>query len=323
MNSACRTASNEKIIFNGPVKGKEQFLDALKNQTIVNLDAKRELEWLKECSDINAKIGLRVNFDLEKLCPNESQCGLEDGRFGFSYECGEFDEALKILMSLNVKLLGIHLHCSSKTRSLNIYRAIAKMAVEIVDKYQLQLDYVDIGGGFFGGVTGKPSFDDYFKMVKEIFNQTHLLDYTIIIVEPGMALIGASVDYVTSVIDVKETPHNHFVTIDGSRIHIDPLMRKTGYTHTIAYNGDVEPNTLAKQTISGFTCMENDRLFTLVDHQALKVGDRIVFEKVGAYTMCLSPLFIQFYPEIYVKTNSEYILARKKISASDFNNLGR
>ena len=39
------------IIYNGPVKGKESFLRACKAGHIVNLDAEREIEWLKEASD--------------------------------------------------------------------------------------------------------------------------------------------------------------------------------------------------------------------------------------------------------------------------------
>ena len=49
----------ENIIFNGPVKGKKEFEEALRQNTIINLDSKRELRWLKECKDIKAKVGLR------------------------------------------------------------------------------------------------------------------------------------------------------------------------------------------------------------------------------------------------------------------------
>ena len=39
----------ERIIFNGPVKGKEEFIDAVENNAIVNIDSHRELEWLLDC----------------------------------------------------------------------------------------------------------------------------------------------------------------------------------------------------------------------------------------------------------------------------------
>lgn len=217
------------IIFNGPAKTYDCFVDALSGGAIVNLDAEREVRWLQQSdckTRANCKVGLRVNFDLEALCPNESQGGAEDGRFGFSCENGRLSEIISLLHKEGIKMSGLHLHCSSKTRSPNIYRAIAETAVNIVKHHQLRLDYIDIGGGFFGGMPGRPSFHDYFEQTKEIFDKEELLHNTNVIIEPGMAIVGAYVDYITSVIDVKKTLHNYFVLLDGSRTHIDPLMKK-------------------------------------------------------------------------------------------------
>lgn len=47
--------------------------------------------------------------------------------------------------------------------------------------------------------------------------------------------------------------------------------------------------------------MEHDRLMKLSNEQELKVGDKIIYEKVGAYTMCLTPLFIKYYPDVYIQ----------------------
>ena len=71
------------------------------------------------------------------------------------------------------------------------------------------------------------------------------------------------------------------------------------------------------QILCGFTCMEGDRFFEL-NEQALEVGDRVIFEKVGAYTMGLSPQFIEFYPPVYAEKNGQIILARKKNTADKF-----
>lgn len=305
----------EKIIFNGPVKGKREMLEALEHGSIVNLDAKRELYWLCECSDIKGKIGLRVNFDLESMCPGETQCGIEDGRFGFSYEKGEFSHALQVLQEQKIPVSGLHLHCSSKTRSVNIYQVIAKMAAKLVREFHLQLEYLDIGGGFFGGVEGKPSFETYFSAIYDIISQEPALAQTNLVIEPGMCLVGAPIDYVTKVVDVKETAHNRFVLLDGSRTHIDPLMRKTGYSWAKT-NRQVRASDISnKQTLCGFTCMENDRFFTLTDSEALQEQDEITFYKVGAYTMGMSPLFIQWFPAVYVKNGSQTVCVRKKWSA--------
>ena len=305
-----------QIIFNGPVKGKKEFIDGIENGAIVNIDSKRELEWLLECNKLcDSMIGLRVNFCLEDYCPGETQCGKEDGRFGFSYETGELKNAILFLLEHKIPLSGLHLHCSSKTRSLNIYKAIAKVVAEIINVYNLKLKYIDIGGGYFGGVAGKPTFDDYFSNVYNILNEKIDLKDINLIVEPGMAIIGASMDYVTSVIDTKKTKNNLFVITDGSRIHIDPLMRKKSYSYKIEYKD--KTNFQCKQILCGFTCMEGDRFFE-IDDLILNEGDKVIFKKVGAYTIGLAPQFIEFHPDIYEVSNNKMSLIQSRRTAEEF-----
>lgn len=309
----------DKIIFNGPVKERSSFEKAIRSGSIVNVDSKRELRWLGEQKTSvkeRATIGLRVNFCLEDFCPGETQCGSEDGRFGFSYECGELEEAIAFLKQNGINLKGLHLHCSSKTRSLRIYEAIAKVASEIIDRYHLELEYVDIGGGYFGGMPGKPSFEEYFSAVHTILGKYTGLN---VIIEPGMSIIGAGIDYITTVIDTKRTANNQFATLDGSRTHVDPFKRKKTYSFDIVKRNECDASLKAddETILCGFTCMEDDRFFS-IKNQQLSIGDKVVFMKVGAYTMGLSPQFIEFHPPVYRITDGGLDIVRKKVSAKGF-----
>ena len=100
---------------------------------------------------------------------------------------------------------------------------------------------------------------------------------------------------------MKDTQFSRFVVTDGSRTNIDPLMTKSSYFHTFETEGD--RSAVHRQIICGYTCMEHDRLFEAVDEPELLPGDRIVYDKVGAYTMCLTPLFIRYFPDVYVRNN--------------------
>lgn len=310
----------DQIIYNGPVKGQESFLRACRAGQIVNLDAEREIRWLEEAA-VDGKtinVGVRVNFDLESMCPGEASGGEEGGRFGFSYETGAFAEVLERLGKIQVvKVTGIHLHCSSKTRSLNIYKAIAEMACRIRKEYQLKLSYVDVGGGYFGGLANKPQYEDYLREMSEILREEFNPEETTLIVEPGTSLICPPIDYVTSVTDIKQTNRNYFVVTDGSRIHVDPLMAKKSYFYHLECQDETRP-TAERQVISGFTCMENDRLFELKGYSALQEGDRIIYEKVGAYTMCLAPLFIGYYPPVYLEDQGKISCIREKWGVKEY-----
>ena len=292
--------AKNQIIYNGPIKTKESFLEALQNECIVNIDSQREVEWLEEVNPDKRTVGIRINFNIEKMCPGQSQCPEEGGRFGFCYENGELSKIIKKLKSKNVRISGLHLHTSSKSRDLDIYRAIAETACRVQKEFGLKLDYIDVGGGFFGGLPTKPQFEEYIVLMEEILSRCFDKCKTKLIVEPGMALIGAPVTYVTSVVDVKDTEFNRFVVTDGTRTSIDPLMTKNSYFHF--FDIDDQRGTHPKQIICGYTCMEHDRLFVEKNGPILRVGDHIIYDKVGAYTMCLTPLFIKYFPDVYVES---------------------
>ena len=313
-----KATSAQHIIYNGVAKTKETFLDSIKNHYIVNIDSESEISWLDEVEASCPGVGIRVNFDLESRCPGQTQCGSEGERFGFCYENGELKRVIDAIEAKGIPVVGLHLHKSSKTRMPDIYRVIAEVSVEIATKYNLNLKYVDIGGGFFGGLTNKPQFPEYFEIVSSILKGRFSPDQTTLIVEPGMALVGAAVDYVSTVTDVKKSTRNNFIFTDGSRIHIDPLMTKKNYFYDLDYNDNKERKTIKRQCITGFTCMEHDRLLEILDGKELFPKDRIIYHKVGAYTMCLSPLFIKWFPAVYVEAEKKIYKVRDKWSTTEF-----
>ena len=116
-----------EILFNGPQK-QDRLLTACWAGATVNLDNLEEVEAVCAAfggGDFAPRLGLRVNFDLEALCPGETTCQGVPGRFGLCLENGDFARALEKLQKAGLPLAGLHLHQSSKSRSLNIFAAIA------------------------------------------------------------------------------------------------------------------------------------------------------------------------------------------------------
>ena len=50
----------------------------------------------------------------------------------------------------------------------------------------------------------------------------------------------------------------------------------------------------------------------------LNIGDYILFHNTGAYSMALSPLFIQYYPYVYVEKIDKILVARKPWNEEDY-----
>ena len=306
------------IIYNGPYKNRESFRAVVQAGGILNMDSKAELEWLKELASQNPdrefSVGIRINFDLEKMCPGETTMKSESGRFGFCYETGVAAEAIRTIREIpNVRLSGLHLHSSSKSRSVKIFESIAAMAVQLKKEFDLSLSYVDMGGGYCGGMKGRPTYKDYIPAIAGVLKEEFKPEETALLVEPGISLISSSFTFVTSVLDARDIKGNRFLITDGSRFNIDATMIKSSYFYHVEYQGEMEERKLLPlQQITGYTCMEVDRLFQLEDAPELLPGDRIVYENVGGYTMSLNPLFIQYFPDVYVEKGQELIRVREK-----------
>lgn len=311
--------STTDIIYNGPMKSKETFIKAIKGNAVVNLESKRELEWLADLPKDNTfDVGIRVNINISHISPEDADGEDDNSRFGFSDESDEFAQALIFLQSLkNIRLVGLHLHRTTHSRDPRFYFKLIEFAAKIIKKYNLSLHYLDIGGGYFGIFANKPTYNDYAVAIREALEINDLTDIEII-VEPGNALFASAFSFLTSVIDIKRINDSlRFVTTDGSRNDVDPFFRKTDYLKEIFLKNFNRP--LEKlQIITGCTCLEYDRLFSLENYPALEIGDRILYKNVGAYTMTLSPLFIRLFPKIFVKTEKDqYYLIRAPWTANN------
>lgn len=316
---------NSEIVYNGPYKGEQSFRDVLLAGGYVNLDSQMELSWLtklaSEYPDRNFEVGVRANFNLEKMCPGETTMGEVSGRFGFCYETGKFAQALSILQKIsNVSVVGLHLHSSSKSRSVNIFRSIAKMACQLKEEFNLKLSYVDLGGGYCGGMEGRPEYPDYFPAVAEELSKCFSPAETKIIVEPGISLISKCTTFVTSIFDTRDIKGTRYVMTDGSRFNIDATMIKSSHLFHLKKSEEYTAKrpVMNEQIISGFTCMECDRLFTYENQPELVPGDKIIYENVGGYTMSLNPLFIQYFPAVYVRKDGKLIQVRRKWTPADY-----
>ena len=298
-----------KIIYNGPLKTKETFLNALKSGAYVNIENFQEIEWLK---DIPKKekynLGIRLNINLDIVSPEDSG-DYGESRFGFEYENGEFIVAIKMIKKYGFQLKGIHIHRTSKTRSLEVYEKLCVYVSKIIKQENLFLEYIDIGGGFYGHLKEKPNYEDYIKV---IYDNLQVDKNIKVIIEPGNGVIASPVCFMMSVYDIKTLNGKCICSVDGSRIDIDPLFHKKSYEYTIFTENKKEIEKKS-QIITGCTCLENDRLFEIRQNSGkLFRGDKIVIKDVGAYTMTLSPNFIRFQPNVYAYMEEKGMFGNKQ-----------
>ncbi len=297
-----------KIIFNGPCKGR-LLRYAFEKGAYINLDHLEEAEELCKNVDLRGieRVGLRVNFDLESVCPGETTAGNSVSRFGIDGESSDFRYVLELLNRYGLKKIGLHMHTSTKTRSLAVFRALANQAVDLIEKYEMEVPYIDIGGGFFGGqiVAGKPLMKEYAKEICDILKRKVNPGTTTLILEPGACVLATCVSYITKVINIRKIRNVDIVTLDGTLLHINPFMHPRKQPFEVTNMGDENREDVERQILCGCTCMENDRLGELVHTSELKVEDLLEFKNAGAYTMAFNSHFIIEPPKVKTVGNCE------------------
>ena len=304
-----------RIIFNGPAKSREYLISAVEGGSVVNVDSEDELRCLQAGRPFpRGKIGIRVNPDPTVF--NRTDIGFEeDGfRFGFAEQNGEFQRAAEQVKGIYPEMeAGLHLHVNSVTRSIGVYRSIARYAADLICKYGFHPSYIDIGGGFFGGVPGKPTPGEYIRVIRDELESAVDISATTLIIEPGSALIGSAVELHTTVTDVKDSACSRIVTTDGSRLHIDPLWQKKRYL----FSTDSCKAPHPRQIVCGYTCMDHDRIMILENQPELSPGDSIVYHRVGNYTVTFSGPFIRPIPPVWAEYEGRTELIRKRMSMEE------
>lgn len=312
--------SKDHIVYNGPMKSRETFLDAMEHGALVNIETFREIGWLASlnCSKTYS-VGIRMNVNISQISPEDENHVDDNSRFGFSAESGDFAAAVKTIQEMaHIRLNRLHIHRTSRTRSLRFYERLINYALTQAEQHKLELEHLDIGGGYYGMMPGKPAYHDYVSTFKKAIERHRPADSLTIIIEPGNAIVASCFSFVTEVIDVKQHDCSNYVTIDGSRIDVDPLFHKSDYFKQFIFSSSSN-QMVSNQVVGGCTCLEFDRLMELKNQRALQIGDRIIFNRVGAYTLCLTPLFIRYWPAVYtLNERGESELVREKWTAKGY-----
>lgn len=315
------------IIFNGPIKRPAVLEKAIEQGAIVQLDSEYEvafvLDYKKKHPEWNAKIGLRVNVGLTDKDGNSTiQCGLRSGRFGFPESI--LKNNIDKLNDGGIKIISIHGHTSSSDRAVLNYRIISEKLLEVCSTFLLNdLRYFDVGGGFFGAapegmdLTGRPSYEDYANVIlntclkNEWFNRMQ----PTIVIEPGSSVVSNVFSYYTKVYQTKEIGTSNFVLVDGTVFDVKPTLHSNNLPYR-AICAQPSNNSITCDVV-GSTCMEKDIILKDIVLPVIHYGDYIEISGVGAYTIALTPSFINYLPPILVNNQQSYKEVRRRQRLDD------
>jgi diaminopimelate decarboxylase len=305
-----------KIIFNGPEKTEEDLTKAINNDSLIHIDHLDEfytIVTLVEKLKKRPRVAIRVNMDTG-VYPMWD-------RFGFNYENGQAWDAInKIMHSGKMELVGLHTHIGTFMLSPFAYGAaavkLADLAISLGQKFNHEIKYIDMGGGFASKNTLKgsylpgsdtnPTFDDFAETITTaLLNANFKKDkLPLLILETGRALIDEAGYLLGTVISNKRSSTGKRNTIMDVGVNI--MFTAFWYDHKVTpaqsfthYSEDT--------CLYGPLCMNIDVVRDNVSLPLLNKGEHIVIHNVGAYNMTQWMQFITLRPKVVMIDTDEKV----------------
>ncbi len=283
---------NEKIIFDSPVKTREEIkkCDSLFSGMYLNVNCISELERLSDTENLN--IGIRINPLIDTHAPGIFN--VTDARSKFGIPISLKKEIIRQI-GINNNINGLHVHAGSEIgvpeSHVEAIGRVFDLAEDINERHPNRISFIDIGGGFpalmqQGEQQGLEQMTDALKKrCPGIFD-----NYTIIteygrFVHAHNAFVLSRVEYVLE--------HHE---INTALIHVgaDLFLREVYSSHppyhelaVLDSKGNLKSGKEKKYDIGGPLCFSGDYLQKEIRLPEINEGDYILIADTGANTISM------------------------------------
>ncbi|CAH2222221.1 ornithine decarboxylase [Pelobates cultripes] len=297
----------EQIIYANPCKQISQIRFAAKSGVqMMTFDNEEELVKVSQ-SHPNAKMVLRITTDDSKstICLSV--------KFGASLNVCR--HLLEMAMKLNVEVIGVSFHVGSGCNDPNTFAqsiADALSVFEIASEFGHNMRLLDIGGGFPGTDNSEIKFEEFAAVVNSAldlyFPESSAVD---IIAEPGKYYVESAFSLAVNIIAKKEV---QLVQSGSNGEESGPIKNVLYYVNDGIYGSfscklynhahpkpvlhkKPSPNQpIYSSSLWGPTCDGLDQIAEHLNLPELYVGDWLLFNSMGAYTVATSCSFNGFLP---------------------------
>jgi ornithine decarboxylase len=210
---------------------------------------------------------------------------------------------------LELKIYGVSFYVGSQAAHADMWaRGIQtlKPVIEELLAEGITLEAINIGGGFPVHYDNHQDAPELREIVINIHNALHALPYMPkIIMEPGRAIVATSTVLVSEVIARSDRGSKPWLCLDAGIYNaLYEAMIHQGSTRYPVYplNPPSEPVDHLSFTLAGPTGDSLDIIARDVELPAyMDVGDKLLFEHTGAYSIALASRFNGFpEPELYI-----------------------
>ena len=279
----------KKIVFSGVGKTEEELKIAInKNILLINCESESEAKLVNNLAKKLRKkvsIGFRLNPNIDAKTHKNISTGKAENKFGLSIK--SFKMFLKTINSLkNIKLDALSVHIGSQILNDAPFRKTLSVMSKLIKELRLNLNYVDLGGGFGINYTNKErpiNLNKYSKLVESFSKKLNCK----IIFEPGRSIIGNTGLLISKVQFIKKGANKNFIILDAG---MNDFMRPALYDafHQIIPVSKNSAKSKGKIEFVGPICESTCKFGIYKNYQKINENDFIAITNVGAYGSSLS-----------------------------------
>ena len=278
-----------KIVFSGVGKTEEEIRLAItKKILLINCESESEAILINKIAKKLRKkvsIGFRLNPNIDAKTHSKISTGKADNKFGVSIK--NFTIFLKEIKKLkNINLEALSVHIGSQILTDVPYKKVLNVLLKLIKNLNLNLKYIDLGGGFGINYTKK----DKPINLKKYSNSVELFAKKLsckIIFEPGRSIVGNTSILVSKIQYIKNGTNKKFIILD---VGMNDFMRPALYDvqHNIIPLKKVNKKNKDLIEFVGPICESTCKFGKYKNYQKISENDFVAITNVGAYGSSLS-----------------------------------
>ncbi|BBE30861.1 diaminopimelate decarboxylase [Tepiditoga spiralis] len=275
---------SKDIMFTSNNTPMKEYQKAKELNAIINFDD------IDHIDKFNKKFGMpkiaSIRYTPNNIYGNKIIGFSENSKFGMPLE--KLLIGYQKLKNLNVKIFGLHgMLVSNSLNEIEIIKNIEllfKTAKKIKDELNINLKFIDIGGGF--GIPYNPKEEplnlsliskELKKLYKEILEKNNI--FPEIYSENGRYVTGPHGYLITKVLHIKKS-YKTYIGVDANMANLMRPGMYGAYHHITVLNNSKK---LKKYDVVGSLCENNDKFAIDRELPEINEGDYLVIHDVGAH----------------------------------------
>ena len=316
----------EKIILTSNDTPADEFQKALELGAIINLDDITHIDFLEKNAGFPKCLSFRYNPADIMNEGNDIIGKPAEAKYGLTRE--QIFSAYEISKNRGVKRFGLHTMVASNELGTETFLYTAKimfeLAAEIKNKLGINLEFINLGGGF--GIPYRPEekpvdFKAVGEGIQELFNEIILpagLEKIRLATESGRAMTGNAGWLVSTVLHEKNT-YKNYIGLDSCMANLMRPALYGAYHHITILGKENFPNEKIYD-VTGSLCENNDKFAIDRNLPKIDIGDILIIHDTGAHGHAMGFNYNGKLrsAELLLKENGEIKMIRRAETLDDY-----